>query len=337
MHLKYKIPLILFSAIFIVVIMLIIATFVYFKHRDSRTEIMIESAKNKAQVVGGFMSARVEELKKLEQYLIHEKHLSDKEKLDTLYRHMRDFLIEDSETKLISDFYVFFERGAFFSPEATKEEFYYSIDYFRSETGDLKFANVPSDTPSDTYNDEDDWYLAPKKTGKVHLTEPYRWRYPGEEKEHLMITISYPIFFDGKFAGVIGMDMELGALQRVFFDNLTNKETGIYLSLISNGGLRVTHPNEKLWLTEIGGDLSKEEQDELKESISNGKEYSMITDNLLTNKKSVVSFVPLKPDWLDLPWSVMMVVPLNVKMKDIENYPLWILQRQMPSQVGQGE
>jgi len=333
MRLKYKIPLILFLVLFIIASALVTAVLVYSSHRDSRTEIMIESAKNKAQIVGGFMSARVEELKKLEQFLILEKHFSDKEKLDTLYKHMRNFLIEDSETKLISDFYVFFERGAYFSNEATKEGFYYNIDYFRSETGDLKFANVPSDTLSD----EDDWYFAPKKTSKVHLTEPYRWKYPGEEKEHLMITISYPIFFDGKFAGVIGMDMELGALQRVFFDNLTDKKTGIYLSLISNGGLRVTHPNEKLWLTEIGGDLSKEEQDELKESISNGKEYSMITDNLLTHKKSVVSFVPLKPDWLDLPWSVTMVVPLNVRAKDIENYPLWILQRQMPSQVGQGE
>jgi len=330
MHLKYKVPLLLFSAFLIVIGVLIAVAFVYSKHRDSRTEIMIEAAKNKAQVVGGFMSARVEELKKLEQFLIQERHLSDKEKLDTLHKHMQDFLLDDSDIRLISDLYVAFERGAFFSPEATKEGFYYSIDYFRTaETGDLKL----SDIPSETVKEDDDWYLEPRKTGKVHLTEPYRWKYPGEDKERLMITISYPVFFDGKFVGAVGMDMELGALQRVFFDNLTNKETGIYLSLISNGGLRVTHPNEKLWLTEIGGDLPKEEQDELKESITNGKEYSMITDNLLTNKKSVVSFVPLKPDWLDLPWSVMMVVPLDVKAKDIENYPLWILQRQMPHQA----
>ncbi|MCL1967615.1 MAG: hypothetical protein FWF67_07000 [Fibromonadales bacterium] len=330
MHLKYKVPLFLFSAFLIAIGVLITVILVYSSHRDYRTEIMIESAKNKAQVVGGFMSARVEELKKLEHFLVLEKHLSDKEKLDTLHRHMRNFLIEDSDTRLISDLYLAFERGAFFSPEATKEGFYYSIDYFRSaETGELKL----SDIPSETYNESDDWYNAPKKTGKVHLTEPYKWKYPGEDKERLMITISYPVFLDGKFAGAIGMDMELGALQRVFFDNLTDKKTGIYLSLISHGGLRVTHPNERLWLTEIGGDLSKEEQKELIESISNGKEYSMITDNLLTNKKSVVSFVPLKPDWLDLPWSVMMVVPLEVKAKDIENYPLWILQRQMPHQA----
>jgi len=329
MQLKYKIPLLLFLAFFVVVGVIILVAFVNSSHRDSRTEIMIESAKNKAQVVGGFMSARVEELKKLEHFLTLERHLSDKEKLDMLHKHMHDFLLDDSSSRLISDLYVAFERGVFFSAQATKEGHYFSIDYFRSETGDLKLADIPSET----VNDDDDWYLAPKKTGKLHLTEPYKWKYPGEENERLMITISYPIFLDEKFAGVIGMDMELSALQRVFFDSLTDKETGIYLSLISHEGVRVTHPNEKMWLTEIGGDLPKEEQNELKESIRNGKEYSMITDNLLTGKKSIVSFVPLKPKWLDLPWSVSMVVPLDVKAKDIENYPLWILQRQLPYQA----
>jgi len=327
MSLKYKIPLFLFLTLFIVVIVLVSVAYIYSSHRDSRTEIMIESAKNKAQIVGGFMGARAEELKKFEQILASERNLSDKEKVDMLHKHMRDFLIEDSTSRLISDIYVFFEKGAYFSANATKEKHYYAIDYFRSETGELKFDDIPSDT----IKDDDDWYYEPKKTGKLHLTEPYKWKYGNEEKERAMITISYPVFLDGKFTGVIGMDMESAALQRVFFDNLTNKETGIYLNLISHEGVRVTHPNEKMWLSEIGGDLPKDEQNELKESIRNGKEYSMITDNLLTGKKSIVTFVPLKPEWLDLPWSVNMVVPLDIKAKDIEDYPLWILQRQLPT------
>jgi hypothetical protein len=326
MRLRYKIPLLLFSAFFVVVGVIAMVAFINSSHRDSRTAIMIESAKSKAQIVGGFMSARVEELRKLEGFLTLEQHLNDKEKLDMLHKHMQNFLLEDSVSRLISDLYVAFERGAYFSTGATKEGHYFSIDYFRSETGDLKLADIPSET----FNDGDDWYLVPKKTGKLHLIEPYKWKYPGEEKERLMITISHPVFLDGKFAGAIGMDMELAALQRVFFNSLTDEKTGIYLSLISHEGLRVTHPNEKMWLTEIGGDLSKEEQNMLKESIRNGKEYSMITDNLLTGKKSIVSFVPLKPEWLELPWSVSMVVPLDVEAKDIENYPLWILQRQLP-------
>jgi hypothetical protein len=290
---------------------------------------MTESAKNNAQIVGGFMSARVEELKNLEHLLILERNLSDKEKIDMLHKHLHDLLLDDSDSRLISDIYVAFERGSFFSAEATKEGHYFSIDYFRTEAGDLKLADIPSET----VGDDDDWYLAPQKTGKLHLTEPYKWKYPGEENERLMITLSSPVFLDEKFVGVIGMDMELAALQRVFFDNLLDKKTGAYLTLISHKGLRVAHPNEKMWLTEIGGDLPENEQNELKEAIRNGEEYSMITDNLLTRKKSIVSFVPLKPEWLDLPWSVSMVVPMDTELKDIENYPLWILQRQLPHQT----
>jgi len=327
MSLKYKIPLLLFLALFLVLSTLVLVAYLYSSHRDSRTEIMLESAKAKAQIVGGFMGARAEELKKFEQFLTAEQKLDDKEKLNLLHKHMHDLLLEDSTSRLISDIYVFFERGAYFSASATKDKHYFAIDYFRSEAGNLEFQHIPSDT----IKDDDDWYYEPKKTGKLHLTEPYKWKYTDEENERPMITISYPVFLDEKFAGVIGMDMESAALQRVFFDNLTNKETGIYLNLISHEGVRVTHPNEKMWLTEIGGDLPNEEQNELKESIRNGKEYSMITDNLLTGKKSIVTFVPLKPEWLDLPWSVNMVVPLDVKAKDIEDYPLWILQRQLPS------
>jgi len=327
MSLKYKIPLFLFLALFIALGLLVLVAYLYSSHRDSRTEIMIEAAKTKAQIVGGFMGARAEELKKFEQILASERNLSDKEKMETIHKHMHDFLLEDSSSRLISDIYVFFEKGAYFSNNATKENRYFAIDYFRSESGELKYEDIPSDTVAN----HDDWYFEPKKTGKLHLTEPYRWKYADEKRERVMITISYPIFLDEKFAGVIGMDMESAALQRVFFDNLTNKETGIYLNLISHDGVRVTHPNEKMWLTEIGGDLPKDEQDELKESIRNGREYSMITDNLLTGKKSIVTFVPLKPEWLDLPWSVNMVVPLDLKAKDIEDYPLWILQRQMPT------
>jgi hypothetical protein len=339
MQLKFKIPLIFFSALFIVISALVVFIFVKSSelqeesnlHKDPRVGIMIEAGKNKAQIVGGFMTARAEELKSLGNLLDAGRHLNDKEKMDILHKHMYDLLIDDSESKLISDIYVFFERGSFFSAEATKEGHYFNIDYFRPEAGGLKLSDVPSDTVSD----DDDWYLVPKKTGKVHLTEPYKWKYADEEAERLMITISYPVFFDGVFAGAIGMDMELAALQRVFFDNLFDKETGAYLTLISHEGLRVAHPNEKMWLTEVGGDLPKDEQDVLKESIRSRKEYSMITDKKKKKKKSIVSFTPFKPEWLDLPWSVSMVVPLELKVEDIENYPLWILQRQLPHHAEQ--
>jgi len=313
MQLKYKVPLILFSAYFVVVGTLIAVTLVNSSevHRSSQNGIVTESAKSYSEIVNSFMSTKIVELKSLERLVTLERHLSDKEKLEMLHRHIYNIL-SSSDSKLISDFYVAFERGAFFSEEMTDEGNYYSIDCFRPETGGLKLSNEPSETVAD----DDDWYLVPKKTGKLHLTEPYKWKYPEEENERQMITLSIPIFFDGKFAGVIGMDMELAVLQKDFFDKLTDKKTGAYSILVSHEGLRVTHPNAKMWLTEIGDDLSKDEQEKLKESIRTGKEYTVIKDNMLTGETSIVSFVPMKPEWLDLPWSVNRVVPLAIMKED---------------------
>jgi methyl-accepting chemotaxis protein len=313
MQLKYKIPMILFSAYFVVVGALITVTLVNSSevHRDSQSGIVTESAKSYAEIIDGFMSARIVELKSLERLFALERHLSDNDKLEMFHRHMYN-LLSSSDSKLISDIYITFERGSFFSAEATEEGRYFSIDCFRPEAGGLEL----SDGPSETVEDDDDWYHIPKKTGKLHLTEPYKWKYSDEEKERLMITLSSPVFFDGKFAGVIGMDMELGVLQRDFFDRLTDEKTGAFSTLISHEGLRVTHPNSKMWLTEIGDDLPENKRNELRESIRNGKEYSLIMDNKLTGEESIVSFVPMKPKWLDLPWSVNRIVPLNIMKKD---------------------
>jgi len=313
MQLKYKVPLILFSAYLIIVGSLIAVTLVNSSevHRNSRNEIVTESAKSYAEIVDGFMSARIVELKSLERLVTLEQHLSDKEKTEMFHRHMYD-LLSDSDSKLISDIYVAFEKGVFFSAEATEEGHYFSIDCFRPETGGLKLT----DEPSEVVAADDDWYLVPKRTGKLHLTEPYKWKYSEEESERQMITLSSPVFINGKFAGVIGMDMEVAVLQRDFFDHLIDKKTGAYSVLISHEGLRVTHPNPKVWLTEIGDDLPKEEQDKLKEAIREGKEYTIIKNSRLTGEISIESFVPMKPKWLNLPWSVNRVIPLAIMKED---------------------
>jgi len=313
MQLKHKIPLILFSAYSIIVGTLIAVTLINSSevHRNSQYEIVTESAKSYSEIIDGFMSARIVELKSLERLVTLEQHLSDKEKLEMLHRHMYS-LLNDSTSKLISDIYVALEKGVFFSAEATEEGHYFNIDCFRSETGGLKLSTEPSETVAD----DDDWYLVPKKTGKLHLTEPYKWKYSEEESERQMITLSSPIFLNGKFAGVIGMDMELAVLQRDFFDHLIDKKTGAYSILVSHEGLRVTHPNAEMWLTEIGDDLPKEKQDELRGSIRDGEEYTIVKNSKLTGETSIESFVPMKPQWLELPWSVNRVVPLAFMKKD---------------------
>jgi methyl-accepting chemotaxis protein len=307
MRLKYKIPLILFAAYCVVVGTLIAVTLINSAtvHRESQNGIVIEAAKSHSEIVEGFMNTRVAEIKSLERVVTLERHLSDEAKNEILSKHMYH-LLSNSDSKLISDFYVAFERGAFFSKEVTKEGHYYSIDCFRSERGLLEVSTEASES----VNSDDDWYNGPKKTGKLHLTEPYKWKYPGEINERLMITLSVPIFLNGKFSGVIGVDIELSVMQKDFFDQLTDKKNGSYSVLVSNEGLRVSHPSQKMWLTEIGDDLSKSEQKELQEAIRSRKVYSITKKDAATGEMFVSAFVPMQPAWLNSPWSVNRIVPL---------------------------
>jgi len=313
MHLKYKVPLILFSAYIIIVGVLIAVTLINSSkvHRNSQNRIVMESAVSYADIIDGFMDSRIVEMKSFERLVTLERHLNDKEKLEMLHRHMNS-LLSDSDSKLISNIYVAFEKGTFFSEEATEEGHYYAVDYFRPETGGFEFVAEPSELVAD----DDDWYLVPKETGKIHLTEPYNWKYSENEKERPMITLCYPVFLDGKFAGVIGMDIELAVLQKDFFDTWTDKKTGAYSTLISNDGLRVTHPISKMRLTKVGDDLPEAEQSKLQEAIRQGEEYLVIKDNMKKEENTIISYVPMKLKWLDLPWSVNRVVPLDYMRAD---------------------
>jgi methyl-accepting chemotaxis protein len=313
MRLKYKIPLILFAAYCTVAGTLIAVTLINSAkiHQESQYKVAISTARHHSEVVDGFMSTRVAEIKSLERVINLENRLSDDAKNEMLSKYMYD-LLSKSNSKLISDIYVTFERGAFFNKEATEIGKFYNIDCFRSEKGNLEITTEASEPVAD----DDDWYLVAKKTGKLHLTEPYKWKYPGEENERLMITLSSPVFLDGKFVGVIGMDIELALLQKEFFNQFKDEKSGSFSNLVSHEGLRVTHPDSKMWLTEIGSDLSKVEQEKLKEAIRNGKEYLLIKPNDLTKEISIIPFVPMNPSWLNLPWSVNHVVPLSYLNRD---------------------
>jgi len=83
----------------------------------------------------------------------------------------------------------------------------------------------------------DDWYDIPKKTGKVHFTEPYV--YPIEGKDVLMASLVAPIMIDGQFKGVASADFGLKELTKILAD--LRPMEGAQLALISNGGAYAAH------------------------------------------------------------------------------------------------
>ncbi|MFK2823962.1 methyl-accepting chemotaxis protein [Arcobacter sp. YIC-80] len=86
------------------------------------------------------------------------------------------------------------------------------------------------------------WITKPKETKKEYITEPYKFNV--NKKEVLNTTVSVPMFNNGKFVGVVGIDISLDKIvQRI--SKLKILDNG-YGYILSSKGTVISHPNEKL-------------------------------------------------------------------------------------------
>jgi len=306
MKLKYKLPLILFIA-FVAVISLTFAVSLFNSakaNRESQYEAGKSMAMARSEEVRGFLEKKITELRALEQNIRAIINLSDEDKAEILGK----LIYAMSDQPVVSDVYVGFEGGAYFSSDKTGPGELYNIDAFLSESGkrELFFESSALDS-----GDDDEWYRVPEKTKKLHLTEPYDWTYPNEKSKRKVFTLSAPIIVNGKFIGVAGIDMQLDLMQKYLFDKMIDDSKGAYASLVSNKGLIATYPKEDQLLTEIGEDMEADERQALRDSIKNGKYHRVLKKSLSTGDLSLVSCVPVLPEGLELPWSIAYAVSLD--------------------------
>ncbi len=106
-----------------------------------------------------------------------------------------------------------------------------------------------------------DWYGGPKRTGQLHVTEPY---HDEGSSDITMISVSVPIFDDyGGVIGVAGADVALDQLRTLVNQLHLRRQGGgrrgedEYAYLVSRGGRLITHPDETLMLRKgaAGADL----------------------------------------------------------------------------------
>jgi len=310
MKLKYKLPLILFIA-FVAIITL---TFTVSLTNSAKTarESQYEAGKSMAiarsEEVKGFLEKKITELKSLEKNIQAIIYLSDEDKAQILGK----LLYAMSNQPVVSDVYVDFERGEYFGADKTEEDMFYNIEAFLTEQGKIQIFFKPSED----IGDDDDWYNGPKETKRLYMTEPYDWVYPSETRKRKVLTLSAPIMANGKFIGVAGIDLQMDLMQKHLFEKMSSEEKGAYAALVSHEGLIAVHPKEELLLSKIDEDMQDDERNALKEAIKNGKYHRMLKENLNTGDFSLISYVPMLPDGLELPWSLAYAVSLDVVQAD---------------------
>jgi len=114
------------------------------------------------------------------------------------------------------------------------------------------------------------WITIPEKTGKEYITEPYKFEVDG--KEVLNTTVSTPMYHDGKFVGVVGIDISLDSIvKRVskisIFDNG-------FAYLISNEGTVIAHPNSEFLGQKVEKVFKDSEHLEIPKKVMSNQEYS---------------------------------------------------------------
>jgi len=143
-----------------------------------------------------------------------------------------------------------------------------------------------------------DWYDIPKKTGKIHFTEPYI--YPIEGKDVLMASLVSPILVEGKFIGVGSADFAVTQLSKILSE--LKVMDGGTLALLSNGGLYASHADAAL--------VNKKAQDIPAEglaAIQKGLPFEYTDQNQLIH---LLQPLVIHPD--TAPWAVRMSFPQSV-------------------------
>ncbi len=133
---------------------------------------------------------------------------------------------------------------------------------------------------------KEDFYRIPKEKKRGVLLEPYM----DTEVNIMMTSAVVPIMLNGKFLGVAGVDMALGALSEMVA-KITPYETGI-ASIFSPSGIYIAHPDSAKVNKEVESSVSSAK--EYKESLSKGEQFSIIGFSDGLEEDSYRIFMPIK-------------------------------------------
>ncbi|MDD3270424.1 MAG: methyl-accepting chemotaxis protein, partial [Syntrophomonadaceae bacterium] len=167
-------------------------------------------------------------------------------------------------------------------------------------------ASIDESSPDASY------YTIPKKTQQETFMEPYHYSYVEGGQEYWETTVSVPIMKDGRFLGVVGIDLNLNRIQKLTA-GVKAYDTG-YGMVVSNDGIYVAHPR-----TEAVGqnviEVSKE-NGPMHNAIKAGQVFSQTDYSLQLETDVYRVYVPIKIGETTAPWSFGIAVPLKEILAD---------------------
>lgn len=157
-------------------------------------------------------------------------------------------------------------------------------------------------------------YAAIKQKTTPALWEPYQDVYAQGKSEALMMTTANtPMIVNGKFIGIVAMDITLNHFQQLMSD--IKPFEGSYATLISNGGIIVGHPDKSAINTNIRDYMPEAAQRfNINTKINKGEAFQFTFT--LDNQEFFYTFAPVKIEQINTPWTVAIAVPVEIIMQE---------------------
>ena len=205
--------------------------------------------------------------------------------------------------------YAVFEPNAFDGKESILGR---EIGFVRRDDGTFKFGG-----PMEYVPEEEDFYTVPRDTKLDFVKDPYKWAYEKGGKEYFEISLVAPIIVDGKFIGVIGVDIPMAHFQEEI-SKIKPNEIGYALMCSANSSI-VFHPKEGTIGKKFSEALTEIDQKfKVSEHIINGKDLNYSVIAAATGIMSDVYFAPFKIGSYPKAWSFGVVLPQQKIYADIK-------------------
>jgi len=153
-----------------------------------------------------------------------------------------------------------------------------------------------------------DYYTLPKIKRHEIIIDPYDYQYRGYSTFFYETSVVVPLIYNNTFYGVVAVDINLKNL-RDKLNAIKIYKTG-YVSLISNTGVIVTHPDSSFKKMNVK-DLIHESENSHFANIFSGQEKSYELISEFTGKKVLRIIYPINIRETASPWYTMVEIPLS--------------------------
>lgn len=278
------------------------------KAKTDAENYIVENIKERARYIETDINADIEAAKTLGTNFSIMKEMPAESRIQTLNKMLERYAEQNPKYEAT---WVSWELG---EVDSSYKKSYGRIryTYARGQNRDITLLKDVLETEKERTSGT---YYNSKVTKKPIFDEPYPHVYREQTDTFLMTSICEPILYEGRFLGLTGMDMVLN-----HYEELVNKikpfDAG-YAFLISNGGIYVSHP-EKYVMGKTFAEVNPDEDKEfdISNKIKNGEEIQFYASHSSTGDQLYVKFVPIRIGNTGKPWSLGVLVPLHVVMKD---------------------